>query len=173
MDVLAACVDELVALGGRLALLGSGDRALETAFLAAAERHPGRVCVRIGYDEPLSHLLQGGADAILIPSRFEPCGLTQLYGLAYGCVPIVARTGGLADTIIDANTAALAAGVATGIQFDGVTQEALSDALRRAVALYADAEGWQCLQRRGMKADFSWETSGALYAALYRKLLDA
>ncbi|MDF7762228.1 starch synthase, partial [Kosakonia cowanii] len=89
----------LVALGGRLALLGSGDAHLEAAFLAAAARYPGRIGVQIGYDEPLSHLLQGGADAILIPSRFEPCGLTQLYGLAYGCVPIVAHTGGLADTV--------------------------------------------------------------------------
>lgn len=173
MDVLVDCLDDLVAMGGRLALLGSGDRTLEDAFLRAAERYPGRIGVRIGYDEPLSHLLQGGSDAILIPSRFEPCGLTQLYGLAYGCVPVVARTGGLADTVIDANTAALAAGVATGIQFDGVTRESLAHAIRRAIDLYADAEGWQCLQRRGMKADFSWGTSGALYAALYRKLLDA
>lgn len=173
MDVLVDCIDELVAMGGRLALLGSGDPGLEHAFLAAAARHPGRIGVRIGYDEPLSHLLQGGADAILIPSRFEPCGLTQLYGLAYGCVPIVARTGGLADTIVDANVAALAAGVATGIQFDGVTRETLIHAVRRAFSLYADPLQWQGLQRRGMKADFSWGTSGAAYAALYRRLIDA
>ncbi|WBH16924.1 glycogen synthase GlgA [Sphingomonas radiodurans] len=173
MDVLADCLDDLVAMGGRLALLGSGDAALEQAFLAAAERHPGRIGVRIGYDEPVSHLLQGGADAILIPSRFEPCGLTQLYGLAYGCVPVVARTGGLADTIIDANAAALAAGVATGIQFDGVTRESLIHALRRLIALYADPLRWQTLQRRGMGADFSWGTSGAAYAALCRGLIEA
>ncbi len=172
MDVLADCLDDLVAMGGRLAMLGSGDTGLEHAFLAAAERHPGRIGVRIGYDEPLSHLLQGGADAILIPSRFEPCGLTQLYGLAYGCVPIVARTGGLADTVIDANTAALAAEVATGTQFDGVTRESLIHALRRAMALFADAPRWQNMQRRGMKADFSWGMSGADYAALYRGLLN-
>jgi len=173
MDVLAECLDGLVANGARLALLGSGDAALEGAFTAAAARYPGRIGVTIGYDEPLSHLLQGGADAILIPSRFEPCGLTQLYGLAYGCVPVVARTGGLADTIIDANEAALAAEVATGLHFDGVTPEALTAAIRRAVDLYATPARWACLQRRGMKADFSWGTSGARYAALYRGLIQA
>ncbi len=172
MDVLVAAIDELVALGGRLALLGSGDSALEHAFLAAAERHPGRVGVRIGYDEPVSHLLQAGADAILIPSRFEPCGLTQLYGLAYGCIPVVARTGGLADTVIDANEAAVAAGVATGIQHDGITPEALSHALRRTIALYARPDRWAMLQRNAMRADFSWDESGRRYATLYSSLVE-
>ncbi|MEG8047369.1 glycogen synthase GlgA [Sphingomonas aerolata] len=172
MDVLVAAIDELVALGGRLALLGSGDSALEHAFLAAADRHPGRVGVRIGYDEPVSHLLQAGADAILIPSRFEPCGLTQLYGLAYGCIPVVARTGGLADTVIDANEAAVAAGVATGIQHDGITPEALSHALRRTIALYARPDRWAMLQRNAMRADFSWDESGRRYATLYSSLVE-
>jgi starch synthase len=172
MDVLVAAIDELVALGGRLALLGSGDSALEHAFLAAADRHPGRVSVRIGYDEPVSHLLQAGADAILIPSRFEPCGLTQLYGLAYGCIPVVARTGGLADTVIDANEAAVAAGVATGIQHDGITPEALSHALRRTIALYARPDRWAMLQRNAMRADFSWDESGRRYATLYSSLVE-
>jgi starch synthase len=101
MDVLVEQLDTLVSLGGRLALLGTGDAGLQASFQAAARRHPGRIGVAIGYDEKLSHLLQGGADAILIPSRFEPCGLTQLYGLAYGCIPVAARTGGLGDTIIE------------------------------------------------------------------------
>lgn len=173
MDVLADTLDHLVAAGGRLALLGSGDAWLEQAFGAAVERHPGRVGVRIGYDETLSHLLQGGADAILIPSRFEPCGLTQLYGLAYGCVPVVARTGGLADTVIHANDAALAARVATGIQFDAVTHESLAQAMTLAVRLYGDPIRWASLQRAGMAADFSWKTSGRRYATLYRELLSA
>jgi len=172
MDVLADALDTLVAAGGRLALLGSGDKPLEAAFLSAAARHPGRIGVRIGYDEHLSHLLQGGADAILIPSRFEPCGLTQLYGLAYGCVPVVARTGGLADTVIDANEAALAAGVATGVVHDGVTHDALVHAIHRTVQLYADAPLWRRMQENGMKADFSWTQSGARYADLYRHLLE-
>jgi starch synthase len=173
MDVLAGALDSLVDMGGRLALLGSGDEGLEQAFLRAAARHPGRIGVRIGYDEALSHLLQGGADAIIIPSRFEPCGLTQLYGLAYGCVPIVARVGGLADTVIDANPAALGAGVATGIQFDDVTHEGLTYALRKAVSLYGQPARWRRMQQRGMAADFSWKTSGAAYAALYRSLVSA
>ena len=171
MDLLAECLDDLVAMGGRLTLLGSGDAGLEAAFLEAAARHPGRIGVRIGYDEPLSHLLQGGADAILIPSRFEPCGLTQLYGLAYGCVPVVARTGGLADTVIDANVAALAAGVATGVQFAPVTADGLRDALRRTMALWAQPGAWAAMQKCGMKADFSWRESGRRYAELYRSLV--
>ena len=170
MDVLFECLDDLVALGGRLALLGSGDAALEQAFLAAAARHPGRIGVTIGYDEALSHLLQGGADAILIPSRFEPCGLTQLYGLAYGCVPVVARTGGLADTVIDANEAALAAGVATGFQLGEVGYQSLSHAIRRAIDAYADPAIWSALQQNGMRADFSWRQSGRRYADLYASL---
>src|SRR6185312_15610111 len=119
------------------------------------------------YDEKLSHLLQAGCDAILIPSRFEPCGLTQLYGQAYGCVPVAARVGGLADTIIDANDAALSAGVATGILFDGVTADGIQRAIRRTMALFRDAKAWNNMQRQGMKQDFSWRRSGAQYAALY------
>ena len=171
MDVLLEALDHLVGLGGRLALLGSGDAAMERGFQAAAARHPGRIGVRIGYDEALSHRLQAGGDAILVPSRFEPCGLTQLYGLAYGCVPVVARTGGLADTVIDANLAALDAGVATGIQFDGVSYGALSAAISRTVALWHQPETWHALQRNGMKSDFSWSRSGKAYADLYTQLV--
>jgi starch synthase len=171
MDILAAVVDGIIAMGGKLAILGSGDQALEGALLAAAARHRGRMGMVIGYDEPLSHLLQGGSDAILIPSRFEPCGLTQLYGLRYGCVPLVARTGGLADTVVDANEAALTAGVATGIQFDTESADALTDAVRRAIAVYEVAEDWQSVQLQGMKADVSWQRSARRYAALYKRLL--
>ena len=159
-------------IGGRLALLGTGDAEIEGAFVAAAKRHPGRIGVRIGYDEALAHLMQGGGDAILIPSRFEPCGLTQLYGLAYGCVPVVSRTGGLADTVIDANPAALAAGVATGVQMNAVSHNALALAVSRTVQLYGDKPQWKRLQKNAMKADFSWGASGAAYAALYRQLIE-
>lgn len=171
IDVLAGMLDDAVAAGVRLAVLGSGDAALEGALLAGAARHRGRVGVVIGYDEALSHLMQAGSDAILIPSRFEPCGLTQLYGLRYGCVPIVARTGGLADTVIDANEAALAAGVATGFQFDPENGAALLHAVRRAVAVHADRAAWANIQRQGMMADVSWDRSAAKYAELYRSLL--
>lgn len=171
MDVLLEVLDHLVGIGGRLALLGTGDAEIEQAFVAAATRHPGRIAVRLGYDEGASHRLQGGGDAILVPSRFEPCGLTQLYGLAYGCVPVVSRTGGLSDTVIDANPAALTAGVATGVQMNAVTYLALTMAVSRTAELYARPE-WKRLQKNGMKADFSWGASGAAYAALYRQLLE-
>lgn len=170
MDVLLEAADHLVGIGGRLALLGSGDAQLEQGFHAAAARHPGRIGIRIGYDEDLSHRMQGGGDAILVPSRFEPCGLTQLYGLAYGCIPVVSRTGGLADTVIDANPAALAAGCATGIQFDGVSRESLSAALTRTVALQRQGAIWERIQKNAMQCDFSWSASGKAYADLYRSL---
>ncbi len=170
MDVLIEVIDHLVGLGGRLALLGSGDAALEAGLHAAAARHKGRVGIRIGYDEALSHLMQGGGDAILVPSRFEPCGLTQLYGLAYGCVPVVARTGGLADTVIDANVAALGSDAATGIQFVGVNYDSFSVAITRAIRLFEQPTIWQAMQKRGMKADFSWGASGKAYADLYARL---
>ncbi|CAH0496935.1 glycogen synthase GlgA [Novosphingobium sp. CECT 9465] len=171
IDVLLECIDHLVGLGGRLALLGSGDKAMENAFHAAAMRHPGRIGVRIGYDEALSHRMQGGGDAILVPSRFEPCGLTQLYGLAYGCVPVVARTGGLADTVIDANLAAVMGGVATGVQFNRVTYPSLVDAISRTFTLYWQQDIWRGIQRAGMKTDFSWGRSGKAYADLYARLI--
>lgn len=171
MDILADTLDSLVAHGARLALLGSGEAWLEQAFAAAAQRHRGRIGVIAAYDESLSHLVQGGSDAILIPSRFEPCGLTQLYGLRYGCVPVVAQTGGLADTIIDANDAAISAGVASGLHFAPADAGALENAISRAVALYREPKLWTQMQRMGMKMDVSWQKSAARYAALYRRLI--
>ncbi len=171
IDVVVAALDEIVSTGARLAILGTGDAGLEGALLAGAARHRGRVGVVIGYDEALSHLMQGGCDAILVPSRFEPCGLTQLYGLRYGCVPILARTGGLADTVVDANEAALAAGVATGFLFSAVTQDALMQAIRRAMSAFAAPFVWSRIQKQGMKADVSWRRSAGRYVDLYRSLL--
>src|SRR5690606_22813097 len=117
------------------------------------------------------HLLQGGADAILIPSRFEPCGLTQLYGLRYGTLPVVARTGGLADTVIDANEAGLRAGVATGFQFSPVAAQALGDAIERACDAFADRKLWTGMMRRAMKQPVGWASSASAYAKVYRALL--
>jgi len=173
MDILADRLGALVDSGARLALIGTGEAAIEKAVLAAARNHRGRIGVVTAYDEALSHLLQAGADAILIPSRFEPCGLTQLYGLRYGCVPIVARTGGLADTIIDANDAALSAGVATGVQFAPVNGDNLDHALARSARLFANRKVWTNMQKRGMESDVSWNRSAATYAALYRNLLQS
>lgn len=171
MDLLAEVTDMLVASGAKLVVLGSGDHALESSLLAAAARHKGRIGMVVGYDEPLSHLMQAGADAILIPSRFEPCGLTQLYGLRYGCVPVVARTGGLADTIIDANEAALTAQTATGIKFAPGSADALRSAIRRTVRLHTSVKIWGQLQKQGMKCDVSWGKSAERYAELYQRLV--
>jgi starch synthase len=171
LDLMADAIDHLVGMGGKLAVLGSGDQALEGAFLSAAERHRGRVGVQIGYDEPLSHLIQAGGDAILIPSRFEPCGLTQLYALRYGCVPVVARVGGLADTVIDASPYALARGVATGFQFAPGSAASLCAALTRAMAMFADEPAaWSRLQRNGMATDVSWTNAARDYAALFEAI---
>ena len=173
IDLVLAVLPRLVAEGGQLALLGNGDPGLQAELTAAAARYPGQVGVILGYDEGLSHLLQGGADAILVPSRFEPCGLTQLYGLRYGTVPIVARTGGLADTVIDANDVALAARVATGFQFVPVTADALGVTLARALRCYRDPPAWRAMQKRGMAADVSWRRPAVQYAELYRSLAAA
>lgn len=170
MDLLLAGLPDLLAQGGQLALLGAGDAALQTGFATAAARHSGRIGAVIGYDEDLAHLLQGGADVILVPSRFEPCGLTQLYGLRYGSVPVVARVGGLADTVIDANDAAVAAGVATGFQFMPVTADAFRVALTRAGRTFRDKAAWRLLQERGMAADVSWRGPARRYAELYKAL---
>jgi starch synthase len=171
IDLLVETLDGVVAAGARLAVLGAGDAALEGALLAGAARHRGRAGIVIGYDEKLSHLMQGGCDAILVPSRFEPCGLTQLYGLRYGCVPVVARTGGLADTVIDANEAALSAGVATGFQFEPANAGSFLHGVRRTVDGYADVAAWTSIQRQGMKSDVSWDRSARKYVELYRSLL--
>jgi starch synthase len=171
LDMLVPLCDELVERGARLVVLGSGDAEIENGFRGAAMRHPGRIGVIVGYDEGLSHLIQAGADVMMVPSRFEPCGLTQLYGLRYGCVPLVSRVGGLADTVIDANEAAIEAGVATGVVFSPATEEALSEAIRRTIALYQRPKVWHKMQRRGMKSDVSWDASAEKYAALYASLL--
>lgn len=168
LDALAGAVGHLVARGGQLVLLGSGAPELEQAFEAAAHAHPGQVGVHIGYDEGLSHLLQGGSDVILIPSRFEPCGLTQLYGLRYGTLPVVARTGGLADTVIDASPAALDAGCATGVQFDEVSASGICAAIDRVFDLYGDQKTWAAMQRNAMRQTVDWGRSAATYLALYR-----
>tara|TARA_R110002124_G_scaffold114535_63_gene269902 strand:+ start:10058 stop:11521 length:1464 start_codon:yes stop_codon:yes gene_type:complete len=170
MDLLLQVVNGLVDLGGRLIVLGSGEAYLEDGFRHQSALHPGKVSIANGYNEALSHLMQGGADAIVIPSRFEPCGLTQLYGLRYGCVPVVSRIGGLADTVIDANPAAVAAEVATGVVFDANSAQALYDAIRKTVALYNNDKIWRKMQRRGMKSEVSWQASAARYADLYTSI---
>lgn len=173
LDLLLEALPVLLGEGAQLALIGSGDPQLERRFAAAAAAHPGRIGCVIGYDEPLAHLIQAGSDALLVPSRFEPCGLTQLCALRYGSVPVVARVGGLADTVIDASPMALAAGVATGVQFAPVTTAMLEGAFRRAQRLFHQPAQWARLQANGMATDVSWAEPARAYAALYRELIAA
>lgn len=152
--------------GGQLVALGSGDPAIEAALAELELRFPGRASVRLRFDPPYSRRIYGGADGILIPSRYEPCGLTQMLAMRYGAVPIARRTGGLADTIVDVGDPG-----ATGILFDGYDPVSLAHALDRALRVYADPKSWIELQRRGMEKDFSWDRSAAEYEALYRDAL--
>lgn len=169
-DLLLAALPALLAQGAQLAVLGSGDAGLEQGLAAAAAAHPGRVGAVLGYDEGLAHMVQGGADALLVPSRFEPCGLTQLCALRYGTLPVVARVGGLADTVVDANEAALSAGVATGVQFAPVTQAALEGAIGRAALLWRDQAAWRRMQGNAMRAEVGWSGPARGYARLFRDL---
>jgi starch synthase len=169
IDLLLGALPELLQQGGQLALLGSGDPRLEVALLEAAAANE-NVSVKIGYDEALSHQMMAGGDVILVPSRFEPCGLTQLYGLRYGTLPLVALTGGLADTVINASPAALASGVATGLQFFPITTQALTNAIGRMGALYAQPAIWKKMQRNAMTQTVGWDTSAADYHAIYHSL---
>ncbi|MGD0564994.1 MAG: glycogen synthase GlgA [Roseiarcus sp.] len=170
LDLLLAVLPDLLARGAQLAVLGSGEKALEDGFADAALANKGAVGCAFAYDEALAHLMQAGSDFILVPSRFEPCGLTQLYALRYGATPVVARVGGLADTIIDANEAAIGAGVATGVQFAPPDAPALSYALERALAFYRDVATMRRIRLNGMRADVSWRGPAKRYAAIYHAL---
>ena len=171
MDLLLAALPELLREGGQLAVLGTGDGDLEAGFRYAASVNPGNVAVHIGYDEALSHRFMAGADVLLVPSRFEPCGLTQLYALRFGTLPLVRRVGGLADTVIDASEDNLQAGRATGFVFDDASRHAIADRIRGACALYRAGERWQGMQRRAMGQDYSWDDSALHYETLYRGVL--
>ena len=170
LDMLLEVLPALLAEGMQLALLGAGDAELEAQFLAAAEFYPGKVGVKIGHDETLAHRIQAGADALLMPSRFEPCGLTQLCALRYGAVPIVGRVGGLVDTVIDASEMGLASGAATGVQFSPVTSDSLAIALWRTARLFRNKTAWKTMQKNGMGTDVSWHRPAHRYATLYREL---
>ncbi|MBI4883591.1 MAG: glycogen synthase GlgA [Actinobacteria bacterium] len=171
LDLLLATLPRLLAAGAQLLVLGTGDGKLEDGFRRAATDHPGRVAAVIGYDEDLSHRVQAGADAIIVPSRFEPCGLTQLCGLRYGTLPLVAKVGGLADTVVDSTTRSLRAKTATGFQFTPVDAEHLAVALGRACDLFASPARWQRVIRTAMTTDVGWSTPAAEYLALYERLL--
>lgn len=171
LDLLLDCASSLVHEGAQLALLGSGDPALEHGFIQLTKAHPGRVSVIVGYNEQLSHQIMAGADIFLMPSRFEPCGLNQMYGLAYGTPPVVRRTGGLADSVHDTNEHSLNSGNATGFVFENATEAEFLACVHRAIALFRDKESWHKLQVNGMARDLSWAPSAKQYLAIYRSLL--
>jgi starch synthase len=166
-DLIAAAADELVALDASWIMLGSGETRFEDLWRSLAARHPDRVSVRIGFDERLAHQIEAGSDMFLMPSRFEPCGLNQLYSLRYGTVPVVRATGGLDDTVTDVDEAG---SKGTGFKFRDYTPAALLSALSRALAAYKDPAAWQQLQKRGMREDHSWDASAAEYVKLYVSL---
>jgi len=174
LHLVLQALDGLVASGGQFALLGSGDAGMEAAFVASARAQPHAVAVRIGYDEPFAHRLIAGSDVILVPSRFEPCGLTQLYGLRYGTVPLVRRVGGLADTVVDTTIETLDHD-ATGFVFDEFHTAGLEGALRRAFALWRrpsrPREDWHLVQRRGMAARHDWALAAERYLGIYQRAL--
>ena len=171
IDLILAIVPQLVAQGAQLVVLGSGDSKLETAIEKAVLAHPRNIGARLGYDEALAHHIEAGADMFLMPSRFEPCGLNQIYSQRYGTVPIVRHTGGLADTVTDTTPETLEARTATGFSFAQPTAVALGATVRRALGCYREPETWQQIVCTGMKQDFSWKRSAELYLELYTAIL--
>ena len=170
LDWLLEIAPQLLALPAQLALLGGGDAELERGFLALAQRHAHRVSATIGFDETLAHLIEAGADAFLMPSRFEPCGMNQMYSQRYGTPPIVRATGGLADTVVDCSAATLADGSASGFVFHEPSAAALLAAVERAIRAWREGTTWRALQRNGMARDFGWNASARRYAEIYAKL---
>ena len=160
-DLIAETAAQMVAEGCRLVVLGSGEAKDEAAFQRLAAEHPGRIAVHVGFNNDLAHRIQAGADMVLMPSRYEPCGLTQLYGLRYGTVPVVRATGGLDDTIEED----------TGFKFAEYSPEALLAAVREAVTAFSNPEAWRGMMVRGMRKDFSWSRSAGAYSSLYQQLL--
>ncbi len=171
LHLVLAAIEGLIARGGQLVVLGTGEAAFEAAFKACALANPQAVSVRIGYDEAYAHQIFAASDVTLVPSRFEPCGLTQMYGLKYGSLPLVHRVGGLADTVVDCNLENLADGSANGFVFDDFTPEALDRGVRRALALHARKSEWRGVRQRAMQQHLGWDKAAAQYVALYRRLL--
>lgn len=169
-DVFLSAAEELAASPAQLAILGSGDAGMQDALQDLARAHPGQVAVHIGYDEGLAHQIEAGADMFLMPSRFEPCGLNQMYSQRYGTVPVVNSTGGLKDSVVDATQEHINDKTATGFVFNGVTREAVVGAMKRALTTFKNKKVWRQIQKTGMSKDFSWEASAARYIEIYRQL---
>jgi starch synthase len=171
LDLLLDIADAVLALPAQIVIVATGDKALEQRLLALTAARPGRLASFIGFDEKLAHLVEAGADAFVMPSRFEPCGLNQMYSQRYGTPPIVHATGGLVDSVVDCTPRSLADGTATGFKFNAPTAEALIGAIERCAAAYDDAAIWRALQRNGMARDFSWSAAAREYGALYERIV--
>jgi starch synthase len=169
-DLVAAAMPGLTGAPVQLAALGSGERAHEDALRALAAHHPGSIASAVGFDEALAHLIEAGADMFLMPSRFEPCGLNQMYSQRYGTPPVARATGGLADTIVDCTPQTLAAGTASGFLFEEPTAEDLAAAVRRAIGVYRERGTWRSLQQNGMARDFGWTGPAREYVEVYRRV---
>ena len=168
LDLVAAIVPQLMAMDLQLVILGTGEPEIEAKLKALQARYTHRMGLRIGFDEGLAHRIEGGADIFLMPSRYEPCGLSQLYSLRYGTVPIVRKTGGLADTVFPLTAQA---GRATGFHVEEDTAEALLSVVRQAIAVYQDRSMWDQLIEAGMMTDVSWARSGHAYDRLFLSLV--
>jgi starch synthase len=170
IDLILECLPEMAALNMQFVLLGSGDKGFEKQLLELADLYPEKIAITLGYDEALAHLVEAGADVFLMPSRFEPCGLNQMYSQRYGTIPIVRKTGGLADTVVDTLPETLALQTATGIVFNEASPGALLEAVKRAMILYGAPDIWKKIQANAMNKDFSWQRSAEQYLALYENL---
>lgn len=170
-DLLVEIIPELMAVGVQVAILGTGDRILEGRFQSAKERYPQQIGVSLKFDEGWAHRIEAGADMLVMPSRYEPCGLTQLYSLRYGTIPIVRKTGGLADTVVPYRPSTALTGDATGFQFEGISADSLLATILLALKVYADRQAWTSIQQAGMRVDWSWECSAKRYIEEYRKLI--
>jgi starch synthase len=172
-DTAADLLPELLGRDVQFAILGQGDPALEARFTSLADAYPGRLAVRIGYEEPLAHRLYAAGDVLLHPARFEPCGLTPLYALRYGTIPLVRLVGGLTDTVVPASEETLHGGTATGFAFDQPDASTMLEAIDRALAVYAKPVVWRKLQHRAMTRDFSWDYSARRFLTIYHQLAPA
>ncbi len=171
VDLVLGALPAMLGEGAQLAMLGTGEWGIEEGSRGAAAAHPGRVGVHVGFDEALARLVYAGSDVVLVPSRFEPCGLAQLAALRYGALPLVAHVGGLVDSVVDANEMALAEGAGAGFHFAPVTQEMLAATVLRVARLWRDKGTWRALQANALRTDVSWTRSAARYAALYREMM--
>lgn len=170
IDLILACLPDLLLLPIQFVLLGNGESDFEQRLHNLTLLHPDKISVTLGYDESLAHLIEAGVDIFMMPSRFEPCGLNQLYSQRYGTIPIVRKTGGLADTIIDALPETLANNTATGIAFHEARADSLIEAIKRSLILFDNKAHWKKLQRNCMGKDFSWQNSAKQYLSLYKQL---